>query len=178
MSYTRESCIKLILNNLVELSDDDYHEILKFPIIKEIRNNIVYFNVDKYKDIIKNKPSLRKYGVAEYTTEEIVIRGKNNAIDSTKNYETNEYDSELHSIWGKINSLEGFNECMPLVWELRISNDMYLKLKTALSNYLNKCNIKKEKILQKYSQAIFVYNITEMIKTITETIKTTKIKMH
>lgn len=154
--FTRDSCIKLILNNLVKLSDYECYEILKHPIIKEFRDNTVYFNIDKYKDIIKNKPCLRKYGVAEYA-EEIVIKKKNNIMDSARNYETNEYDSELCSIWKQIISLEGFNECMPLVWKLRISNDMYLKLKTALSNYLSIRNIKKEKILQKYSQTIFVY---------------------
>lgn len=157
LSYNRESCIKVIQNNLVELSDADYNEILKSQIIKYIKDNTVYFAVDRYKNKINNKPKLRKYGDDKYIEEIVNMSRKKNVVDNVEPVQINEYESELLSIWKQIESLDGFKDCMPLVWKLKISNDMYSKLKNALSNYLNVCNIKKEKILQKYSQAIFVY---------------------
>lgn len=156
ISYNRNDCIRLIRNNLVELSENDYRKILEHPIIREIKNNIAHFDVDKYKNNIKNRPQLRKYGDKKYTNNKKIIQKeeKKVCIEFSNN---NEYESELCSIWTQISSIDGFKECMPLVWQLSISKDMYLKLKSALTNYMTIPNIKKKEILKNYSLAIFVY---------------------
>lgn len=152
ISYNRDSCIRIIQNNLAELSDDECYNIIRYPVIKKIKDNTVYFDVDKYKSI--RRPQLRTYGDIEYTDQKLVEKNKDKVNEITP-CQINEYESELISIWKQIKELDGFEECMPFVWKLSISNAIYLKLKTALIKTIP--NLKPSKILENYSLAIFVY---------------------